>query len=163
MRPDFGDHLGQFSRCYTDIGVDEFGASTRRGARHPRVTPPPGPTEEPRLVYTQMPQSSSQLRDAIAAELVGGLDAQLLPPGLDYLALLTEGAGDHGDHGAQRRIACDRDAVVDGLIIGMGMDEQQPGRSRHLPPSAVVVAGTYRRRKTEAGCLTQPTLRTPTP
>ena len=71
-------------------------------------------------------QRGGQLTDPVAAELVGVLDAQLRPAVPDDLALLAEGAGHHGDLGAGRRVPGDCDAVVDRLVVGVGVDEDQP-------------------------------------
>ena len=50
--------------------------------------------------------------------------------GRDHLALLTEGAGEDVHLVAARHVVRDGDPGRQGLVVGVGVDEEQPGRAR---------------------------------
>ena len=63
----------------------------------------------------------------VAAELVGLRGDQQLQVGPDDLALLAERAGDERDRGVRLGgVVRDGAARGEGLVVGMGVDEQQP-------------------------------------
>ena len=63
----------------------------------------PGTAKEIRLVDSEGGEGGGQLADAVAAQLVGGVDRQLGVPLADDFTLFAEGAGDHVDVGAAWR------------------------------------------------------------
>ncbi len=61
------------------------------------------------------------------------VDGQLRPLVADDLAFFAERAGDHLDLRSARDIVGDGGAVGDGLVVGMGVHEQQPRSLLHAP------------------------------
>ena len=149
MRSKFGDHGRQLADNLIGVGIDELGSLARRCPRHTRIPPPSGSTEESRFAEPEVPQRGGQFADAVATQLIGVIDTQMLPRLPDDLALLAEGARQHGHLGAERGIARHGHTVVDGLVIGMSVHEQQPRNCRHRPSSACVIA--RRRHPTDSG------------
>ena len=69
--------------------------------------------------------AAAQLPDPVAAELVGLVGGQLGQLGDEDLALLTQRAGEQGDRGPLGDVPGHRGPVVDRLVVGMGVHEQQ--------------------------------------
>ncbi len=104
----------------------------RRRARHARIAPPADAAQKTVPGHPQRGARGLQLGDAVTAQLVRGPGAQpgeLGQAGHD-LTLLTERAGHHGHLGAFGGVSCDRGAGGDALVVGMGVDEEQPARYR---------------------------------
>ena len=78
-----------------------------------------------------MAQRVGQLPDAIPAQLIGFGHSQPAEAVPDDLALLTEGARHHADFSTARGVVRHGHAIVDGLVIGMGVDEQQSTYGGH--------------------------------
>lgn len=127
MRPEFGDDVGELAGRLVEIGIGEPGPAPRRRARHAGVAPASRAAEKTRLAHPQLAEGGGQFADPVAAELIGLVDGQPGPPVADDFTLLAQGAGEHGDLGAARGVVRDRRPVVDGLVVGMGVHEQQPG------------------------------------
>ena len=86
-------------------------------------------------------QRRGQFTDAVAAELVGFVDGQLRPAVADDLALLAERAGDDVHLRPAGGVVRDGRARRQRLVVGMGMDEQQP-RSLHSHQLAISLRST---------------------
>ena len=71
-------------------------------------------------------QRRGEFADAVAAELVGVIDGQLRPTVTDDLALFAERAGDDVHLRPAGDVMGDGGAVGDGLVVRMGVHEQQP-------------------------------------
>ncbi len=76
-------------------------------------------------------QGLGQLAVSVRAEGVVGVPLEVGEPRRDHLALLAEGAGQH----VHLVTACDvvghRDAARQRLVVGVGVDEEEPRRTRH--------------------------------
>ncbi len=91
--------------------------------------------EEIRLVDSEGVESVGQFADAVAAQLVGGVDGQLGVALADDFALFAEGASDDVDVGAVGGVVGDGAPGRQGFVVWVGVDEEQPGRflRRHRP------------------------------
>ena len=96
-------------------------------AFHPRVTPPSRAAEKYRFLDSQCLQCRGQFTDAVATQLVGVIDRQMCPALADHLTLLAEGAGDDLDQRATSDVIRDGRTGREGLVVRMGVHEQQPG------------------------------------
>ena len=72
--------------------------------------------------------AAAQLADPVAAELVGLVGGQLRELGHEDLALLAQRAGEQGDRGPLGDVPGHRGAVVDRLVVRVGVHEQQAAR-----------------------------------
>ncbi|CAM3300222.1 hypothetical protein WIMU106979_25345 [Williamsia muralis] len=131
LRTRLTDQLGQDLGRY-GTGADECPrVVVRRRPGHTRVTPPAGAAQKHRCEgfgrrSAQLRQGPGQFADPVAPELIGtavcGQTTPLLP---DHLSLLTQRAGDDGDLGSVGQVLRDCAAGGDGLVVGMGVHEQQ--------------------------------------
>ena len=110
------------------VGVDESLTVSRLRALHAGVAPVTRAAKENRLFDTQGSQRGGQLADAVAAQLVGGVDSQLGVPLADDFAFFTEGAGDDVYVGAVGGVVRDGAAGRQRLVVRMGVHEEQTGR-----------------------------------
>ena len=113
------------------VGVAEPLPAARLGADHAGIAPPARAAEVDRPVEAQGVQRCGQLADPVAAELICLVHRQLRPLVTDDLALLAERAGDDPHLRSARHIVGDGGPVGDGLVVGMGMHEQQPRSLLH--------------------------------
>ena len=79
------------------------------------------------LIDSERVERLGELADAISAELVGGVDGELGVVLADDFAFFPEGAGDDVDVGAIGDVVGDGAAGRQGLVVGVGVDEEQPG------------------------------------
>jgi hypothetical protein len=154
LRLDLAQHVGEGCGLLLHGALDE-GSRVRvgRDVDHAGVAPAADAAEEAVVGDTQCGARGSQLRDAVAAQLVGGVGGQFAQACRDDLALFAEGAGDHSDVHAERGIAGDRAACPQTLVIGMRVDQQQPwwGSERHR----ISVEAVPQRHMTASPCCRQ--------
>ena len=86
--------------------------------------------------------ASASSRDPVAAELVGLVGGQPGELGHQDLALLPQRAGEQGDVDALGDVAGHRGPVVDRLVVGVGVHEQQATVGEHptIVPYRTLVA-----------------------
>jgi len=115
-------------------------SASTRGAVHARVAPAAGASQIDGCGHAQRPQRGGELADAIAAELIRAIDGELGPMVADDFALLAEGAGDDAHLRPAGGVMRYGGAVGQALVVGMCVDEQQPGcfgHGRTLPVQSV--------------------------
>jgi hypothetical protein len=110
------------------------GAYAVSGQRHPRVAPASDPAQIAVVAHAKRGTRGGELARAVAAELVAAVGRKLRELGGYHLSLLPEGAGDERDRRVGLgRVARDRAAGGERLVVGVGVHEQQPppGRGWH--------------------------------
>src|SRR6202022_1027671 len=98
----------------------------RFGTGHAQITPAARAAEEDRRGHPQCWRRRGGFADAVAAEWVGVIGGQLGPTVTDDLALFAESAGDDVHLSPAGDVMGDGGAVGDGLVVRMGVHEQQP-------------------------------------
>ena len=108
-----------------------------RHTGHARVAPPrTGPViSEEGMPRTQASHRAGQLARAELSEGVVPVGRAMPHIGRDHLALLAEGRGEDLDIVAARDVVSDGDAGGKGLVVGMGVDEEQTGHYRTVRAS----------------------------
>ena len=138
LRPDLTDHGHQMGGRLVERGLPEgVGALVLRRAHHPGVPVAARPAEEAVVRDAQGLHRGGQLTGAVRAEGVVAVRRESGQLGRDDLALLAECAGHQGDLRALGRVLGHGHAVVDRLVVGVRMHQQQPageGRTRSAPP-----------------------------
>ena len=128
VRAQLPDDRDEFADSLTHVGVDEPLPVPRRGSLHSRIAPPSRPAEEYWLVDSEGVQRRGQFADAVAAQLVGGVDSKVRVSLADDLAFFAEGAGDDVHVSTARDVMRDGATGCQRFIVRMGVDEQQTRR-----------------------------------
>ncbi len=117
------------------VGEARAGPGPRvpRGGRagHPGVAPPRGRAvgagSEEVLGHPEGGQRTAELPEPVRGERVALGPLEVGEGGGDDLALLAERAGEDVDLVAARDVVRERHPRGEGLVVGVGVDEQQPG------------------------------------
>jgi glutaminyl-peptide cyclotransferase len=127
--PEAANDGDEFTDCLVHVGVCEPLVMPRGGAFHAGVTPVPRAAKEVRLFDAEGVERVGEFADAVAAELVGGVNGQLGVALADDFALLAKGAGDDMNLGTARDVVGDCAAGCQRLVVRVGVDEEQTGPS----------------------------------
>ena len=119
------DDRDEFADSLAHIGVDEPLPVPRRGSLHSRIAPPARSAEEMRFADAEGVQRRGQFADAVAAQLVGGVDSKVRISLTDDLAFFAEGAGDDVHVGAASGVMRNGSTGCQCFVVRVGVDEQQ--------------------------------------
>ena len=124
---DLPDDRDQVRRCVEQVAAPE-GLHPLVGCRahHAGVAIAPAPAKEPPVVDSEQAHRLGEFAVAMVAEAVLLVGRQVLQPGDEDLALLTQGAGDERDADPLVDVAGHGDAGADRLVVGVGMHEEDP-------------------------------------
>lgn len=133
---DLADHLDEMGCGLVQVGGPEgAGPVVLLGAHHPGVAEASGAAEEAVVGDPELLHGGGELADAVRAEDVLAVRGEVRENVRDDLALLAEGAGHQGDVGTVGRVLGHGGAIVDRLVVGVRVHEEQTpvGQFRHAP------------------------------
>lgn len=102
------------------------------GARHPGVAEAAGAAQEPVVGDPELPHRGGEFADAVVAEAALTVRGEMREVRRDDLALLAEGARHQGDVCPLGRVPGHGGAVVDRLVVGVRVHQEQTAGGKVL-------------------------------